>query len=93
MTEKELQGNTQRITHPVCADSTTEPGSRSMRELWDVRQLARRWAIKPSWIYQHIRKLPHYKIGNHLRFDPLELEQFLLEKARRGPKSPQNGKN
>ena len=60
-----------------------------MNELWNVEQLAEQWRLKPSWIYQHIHELPHYKIGNHVRFDPRELEEF-LEKARRGPKSPSN---
>ena len=58
-----------------------------MRELWDVQELTQKWGLKPSWVYQHIHELPHYKLGNHVRFDPKELQQFLAERARRGPKT------
>ncbi|MDA2933966.1 helix-turn-helix domain-containing protein [Acidobacteria bacterium AH-259-D05] len=58
-----------------------------MKELWNVPKLAKKWDLKTSWIYQHIHELPHYKLGSLVRFDPQELEQFLIEKARRGPRS------
>jgi len=64
-----------------------------MKELWDVHQLAKKWGLKASWIYQHIHELPHYKLGNHVRFDPHKLEQFLEEKARSGPRSFRNGRD
>jgi len=64
-----------------------------MKELWNIQQLAEKWKLKSSWIYQHLHELPHYKLGNHVRFDPQELEQFLIEQAQRGPKSSRNGEN
>ena len=56
------------------------------RELLTVDELARRWRLKPSWVYQHIGELPHFKLGNLVRFDPDELEEHLC-KARRGTKT------
>lgn len=53
-------------------------------ELWTVEDVANRWRLKPSWIYQHIAELPHLKMGNLVRFVPDELEKYLA-RARRGP--------
>jgi hypothetical protein len=52
-------------------------------ELWTVEELARRWRLKPSWLYQHMGELPHIKLGNLVRFDPQELESFHRLASRR----------
>ncbi len=56
------------------------------RELWTVEEVAQKWRLKPSWIYQHMGELPHIKLGNLVRFDPDELEEYLLQ-ARKGPRA------
>jgi len=61
-------------------------------ELWTVEDVAEHWRIKTSWIYQHIGDLPHFKLGNHVRFAPEELKEFLL-RARRGPSLPSRSGN
>ncbi len=60
-----------------------------VKELIDVATLAKKWELKESWLYQHINELPHHKLGHLVRFDPVELEEY-LKKSRRGP---QNGRN
>jgi predicted DNA-binding transcriptional regulator AlpA len=59
-------------------------------ELWTIEEVTARWRLKPSWVYQHIRELPHIKLGNLVRFDPNELEQYLL-KSKRGPSGNDDG--
>lgn len=51
--------------------------------LLTVPQLAERWKVKDSWVYQHIREIPHIKLGSLVRFDPRDLDQFLL-KSKKG---------
>ena len=51
----------------------------STEELMTVEELAR-WLRKPkSWVYNRLNDLgiPHYKIGNHLRFKRSEVEAWL----------------
>jgi len=55
-----------------------------IEELWTVQEVAQKYRLRPSWIYQHISELPHIKLGNLVRFDPEALEQY-LSNARRGP--------
>jgi hypothetical protein len=55
-----------------------------INELWTVEDLATKWRLKPSWIYQHIAELPHLKLGNLVRFVPEELERYLA-RSRKGP--------
>jgi predicted DNA-binding transcriptional regulator AlpA len=57
-------------------------------ELITVEELAALWKVKESWIYQHMAEIPHLKLGALVRFDPVELEGFLLN-SKRGP--PGNG--
>ncbi len=59
-------------------------------ELMTVGELAARWKVKESWVYQHMAEIPHIKLGNLVRFDPEELEQSLL-KSKRGPPGIGNG--
>ena len=54
-------------------------------ELWTVEEVARKWRVKPSWIYQYMAELPHLKLGILVRFDPEELRKY-LSSVRRGPK-------
>ena len=38
--------------------------------------------VKPSYLYHltHNNKIPFVKIGNHLRFDPQDLNEWIKEK-------------
>jgi len=43
-------------------------------EVIDSAELARRWAVKPSWIKEQVRSraidpLPHVKLGRYVRFE------------------------
>jgi len=58
-------------------------------EFWTVDQLAERLQLKPSWIYQNIAKLPHYKLGNLVRFNSNEVLEY-LGTVKRGPRRPGN---
>ncbi len=55
------------------------------RELLTVEEVAQKWRLKPSWIYQHMRELPHIKLGNLVRFDPDQLTEYLAD-AKKGPR-------
>ncbi len=45
----------------------------------NVQQLADRLNTKPRMIYRLVdeRRIPFYKIGKHLRFDPTEVDSFI----------------
>jgi excisionase family DNA binding protein len=43
--------------------------------LWNIEELADYLAVPKSWIYDRTQdrgndRIPHYKIGKYLRFDP-----------------------
>jgi hypothetical protein len=51
-----------------------------VRNLWDVSQLASYLSVHKSWVYDRTQcrssnRIPHFKIGKYLRFDP-ESEEF-----------------
>jgi excisionase family DNA binding protein len=58
-----------------------------MAELIDVKELARRWGVPASFIYDRTckngpEKLPHYKIGKYVRFDFPKVQAWLAERER-----------
>jgi excisionase family DNA binding protein len=55
-----------------------------MNDLITLTELCRRLNLKPSRIYYltHIEGIPHFKIGQNLRFDPAEIEDWLKKKHR-----------
>jgi len=48
-----------------------------VEELWTVGEVAQKWRLKPSWIYQHIHEIPHLRLGRLLRFNPAGLDRYL----------------
>ena len=36
----------------------------------DAKELARRLGLKPGWVRQNMNKIPHFKVGRLVRFDP-----------------------
>ena len=49
--------------------------------LVDAREVARLFGIAPTWLLQRARerRIPHYRAGKHVRFDPDEVREFLAE--------------
>jgi len=47
--------------------------------LLDVHELCELIQTKPSWVYRQVSlgKLPYYKCGKYLRFDPREVLEAL----------------
>jgi hypothetical protein len=51
-----------------------------MQNLWNVSQLASYLSVPRSWVYDRTQcrssnRIPHFKIGKYLRFDP-DSEEF-----------------
>lgn len=48
--------------------------------LLDAAAAARLLSVRPSWIYEAVRtgRLPHLKIGRHIRFLRSDLEDWVL---------------
>lgn len=48
--------------------------------LLDAAAAARLLAVRPSWIYEAVRagRLPHLKVGRHIRFLRSDLEDWVL---------------
>lgn len=57
-----------------------------MSTLVDVKAMAKILSVKPSWIYVNIQKrkgderIPHFRVGKHLRFDPKAVSTWLGER-------------
>ncbi|HBR15005.1 MAG TPA: hypothetical protein DD723_05625 [Candidatus Omnitrophica bacterium] len=56
-------------------------------ELITVQDLAKRLNVPVSWIYQRTRRgqhsIPHIKLGKYVRFNWLQVIQFLQENNQR----------
>ena len=51
-----------------------------IQKLWSISEMASYLAVSKSWIYDHTQndgtdRIPHFKIGKYLRFDP-QSEEF-----------------
>ena len=49
-----------------------------IEDLIDVKKAARRLGLAPKTLYEMVRtrKVPYFKIGRAVRFDPRDLEKF-----------------
>ena len=45
--------------------------------LMDVEWLCAYISEKKSWVYQHIKEIPHYKLCGHLRFRKEKIDAWL----------------
>jgi excisionase family DNA binding protein len=54
-------------------------------KLLGPKDVAERFGVPLTWVYAKAEagKLPHYKMGKYIRFDPQEVEEY-LKKQRRG---------
>ena len=76
-------------TRPGVAVPTAEPPSSELHELLTVEEVAALLRVNKSWVYEHTRgrevattdRMPHIKIGKHLRFDAQAVRAFVLRKA------------
>lgn len=50
----------------------------SDRVFVDAANVARRWNVNKDYVYRIVRqgRLPSYRIGKHLRFDPADVAAF-----------------
>ncbi len=51
------------------------------RSLVDAREVARLFGIAPTWLLQRARerRIPHYRVGKYVRFDPDEVRAALRQ--------------
>jgi excisionase family DNA binding protein len=76
-------------TRPV---DVAENGSQEAlaEPLLDAAAAARLLSVRPSWIYEAVRagRLPHLKIGRHIRFLRSDLESWVLTRRVGGSVAP-----
>jgi len=58
----------------------TGEAGRVAADLMNVDQLASFLGVETSWVYGQSKKLPHVKVGKHLRFDRQEVLNYLRQK-------------
>lgn len=60
-----------------------------MEKLYDINELAKLLAVKPSWIRSQVfkKQIPYLKIGNLIRFESKAIKAWLQEKQN-GPDPP-----
>jgi len=70
-------------------DTATDPArvlppSPLSEPLLDAEAAAALLAVRPSWIYEAVRtgRMPHLKIGRHVRFLRSDLEQWVVDQRR-----------
>jgi excisionase family DNA binding protein len=74
-----------------------EPRPRGQRPLDeplpDAVTAARLLSVKPSWVYDAARsgRLPHIKLGRHIRFLRRDLEEWVLTRRIGGRAGPRPG--
>lgn len=51
------------------------------RSLVDAREVARLFGVPPSWVLQRARerRIPYYRVGKYVRFDPDEVREFFAQ--------------
>lgn len=64
---------------PSCPQPA-EPRAPLAEPLLDPKQAAALLAVRPSWVYEAVRdgRLPHLRIGRHVRFLRSDLERWVL---------------
>jgi excisionase family DNA binding protein len=73
---------------PAQADTATSPAalppSPLSEPLLDARAAAALLSVRPSWIYEAVRagRLPHLKVGRHVRFLRSDLERWVVDQRR-----------
>jgi excisionase family DNA binding protein len=57
------------------------PSTALVEPLLDADAVARLLSVKPSWIYEAVRsrRIPHVKIGRHIRFIRSDLDVWIRD--------------
>jgi excisionase family DNA binding protein len=57
--------------------------------LLDAARAAELLSVRPSWVYESVRsgRMPHVKLGRHIRFLRSDLEAWLLDQRNWGRRS------
>jgi excisionase family DNA binding protein len=77
-----------RYRMPAQANSATNPTSLPpsplSEPLLDAQAAAALLSVRPSWIYEAVRagRLPHLKVGRHVRFLRSDLERWVIDQRR-----------
>jgi excisionase family DNA binding protein len=73
-------------SHPTIGAATYTAAAPSplAEPLLDAKAAASLLSVRPSWIYEAVRtgRLPHLKIGRHVRFLRNDLERWVLDQRR-----------
>jgi len=83
------------MSRDAVAPATFGPSGSRPREalsepLLDASDAAELLSVRPSWIYEAVRagRLPHVKIGRHIRFLRSDLESWVLSRRVSGTIRP-----
>ncbi|MFN0089283.1 MAG: helix-turn-helix domain-containing protein [Acidimicrobiales bacterium] len=70
--------------------TTTHPPTAPL-QLLTLREVSALLRVEPRYVYRLVneRRIPHLKLGHYLRFDAVEIDDW-LRTARRGPGSTTN---
>lgn len=49
-----------------------------------ARELAKILNVPESWIYDHTKNLPHFKVGHYVRFNPDEVLRYYQANQTKG---------
>jgi excisionase family DNA binding protein len=54
-----------------------------MKSLWNIKEVSCFLNVKESYVYRLTseNRIPHLKLGGHLRFSPEQIEKWLSQKA------------
>ena len=77
------------MSQPVAREGSAGASSdtaRDLHELLTVDEVAALLKVSKKWVYEHTRsrrmrrseRLPHLKLGKYLRFDPRDVQAFLV---------------
>lgn len=69
----------------VTSENREERSTTDHESLLDAHTMARLLGVKPSWLLQRARehRIPHYRIGKYIRFDPAEIRAVTRQKPDR----------
>ncbi|HEX2882456.1 MAG TPA: helix-turn-helix domain-containing protein [Polyangiaceae bacterium] len=64
-------------------ESTTSASTDKDPSLWDVADVATYLKVSRSWVYHQAEsgRMPYFRIGNLLRFDPEDIKAFARQRA------------
>ena len=69
------------VTDPPMDIERDDASGAERPRLVDAREVARLFGIAPTWLLQRARerRIPHYRVGKYVRFDPDEVRAALRQ--------------